>query len=91
MGHNPIKPLETHFQMLQVLIRVFILQVRLEGTPPTQLGRILFCTTGILLRRMQNNALLQGTVVQSKLHKQAPILMKLGVCETGGMVSSTQE
>ena len=40
---------------------VLYLKVRLEGNPPSQQGRILFCTTGILLRRMQNNTLLKGT------------------------------
>lgn len=47
-------------------------QVRLEGTPPTQCGRILFCTTGILLRRMQNNSLLQGVshVIVDEVHER---------------------
>ncbi|KAJ7390027.1 mitochondrial large ribosomal subunit assembly [Desmophyllum pertusum] len=47
-------------------------QVRLEGVPPSQLGRILFCTTGILLRRMQNNALLQGVshVIVDEVHER---------------------
>ena len=39
---------------------MFHCQVRLEGRLPSQKGCILFCTTGILLRRMQSNALLKG-------------------------------
>ena len=39
---------------------MFRCQVRLEGRLPSQKGCILFCTTGILLRRMQSNALLKG-------------------------------
>ncbi|XP_078378634.1 uncharacterized protein LOC144661700 [Oculina patagonica] len=47
-------------------------QVRLEGRPPSQWGRILFCTTGILLRRMQNNALLKGVshVIVDEVHER---------------------
>lgn len=39
---------------------MFHCQVRLEGRLPSQKGCILFCTTGILLRRMQSNAFLKG-------------------------------
>lgn len=47
-------------------------QVRLEGRPPLQEGRILFCTTGILLRRMQNNTLLKGVshVIVDEVHER---------------------
>lgn len=56
----------------EVLGRSIGYQVRLEGTPPTQWGRILFCTTGILLRRMQTNALLQGVshVIVDEVHER---------------------
>ncbi|XP_022778184.1 putative ATP-dependent RNA helicase DHX30, partial [Stylophora pistillata] len=47
-------------------------QVRLEGRLPSQKGCILFCTTGILLRRMQSNVLLKGVshVIVDEVHER---------------------
>lgn len=47
-------------------------QVRLEGRLPSQKGCVLFCTTGILLRRMQSNAFLKGVshVIVDEVHER---------------------
>ena len=37
-------------------------QVRLDSMLPRESGRILFCTTGILLMKMRKNPFLQGQV-----------------------------
>ena len=47
-------------------------QVRLESTIPPQHGCIFFCTTGILLRRLQDNPSLKGVshVIVDEVHER---------------------
>jgi ATP-dependent RNA helicase DHX30 len=47
-------------------------QVRLEHVPPKELGGILFCTTGILLRKLQSNPGLEGCshVILDEAHER---------------------
>lgn len=47
-------------------------QVRLESTVPPENGCIFFCTTGILLRRLQDNPTLKGVshVIVDEVHER---------------------
>ncbi|KAB0392087.1 hypothetical protein E2I00_015217 [Balaenoptera physalus] len=47
-------------------------QVRLESKPPTRGGALLFCTVGILLRKLQSNPSLEGVshVIVDEVHER---------------------